>query len=58
MATASLRAEYLTGSFSDTVILKTDVRFFDITAGKSFAALSSFSQPLSSNDFLIAYLPV
>ena len=40
-------AEYLTGSFSDAVILKTEVRSSEIIAGNSFAALSSFSQPLS-----------
>jgi len=45
-ATASLMAEYLTGSFSDTVILNTVVRSSDIIAGNSFAALSSFNQPL------------
>ena len=47
MVTASLIAEYLTGSFNDAVILKTEVRSREIIAGNSFAALSSFSQPLS-----------
>jgi hypothetical protein len=47
MATASLIAEYLTGSFRVAVILKTEVRSSEIIAGNNFAALSSFNQPLS-----------
>jgi hypothetical protein len=45
--TASLMAEYLTGSFSVADILNTEVRSSDIIAGNNFAALSSFSHPLS-----------
>ncbi|MCU0460998.1 MAG: hypothetical protein MUF36_03115 [Bacteroidales bacterium] len=52
-------AENLTGSFSDAVILNTEVRSFDNIAGNSFAALSSFSQPFFSKDFvLIAFPPI
>ena len=40
-------AEYLTGSFSEAVTLKTVVRSSEMIAGNSFAALSSFNQPLS-----------
>ncbi|MBP1675316.1 MAG: hypothetical protein H6Q24_1454, partial [Bacteroidetes bacterium] len=47
IATASLMAEYLTGSFSEAVTLKTVVRSSEMIAGNSFAALSSFNQPLS-----------
>jgi hypothetical protein len=47
IATASLIAVYLTGSFSDAVTLNTEVRSSEIIAGNSFAALSSFSQPRS-----------
>jgi hypothetical protein len=57
IATASLMAEYLTGSFSVAVILNTEVRSSEIMAGKSFAALSSFSQPRSRKGFLLMALP-
>jgi hypothetical protein len=54
-----LIAEYFTGSFRDAVTLNTAVRSSEIIAGKSFAALSSFSQPRSFKDFvLIGLLPV
>jgi membrane-associated protease RseP (regulator of RpoE activity) len=56
IATASLIAEYLTGSFNVAVILNTEVRSFEIIAGNSFAALSSFSQPLSLKDFVLIAL--
>src|SRR4030042_4141467 len=47
IATASLMAEYLTGSFNEAVTLNTEVRSSEIIAGNNFAALSSFNQPLS-----------
>ena len=50
-------AEYLTGSFNEAVTLNTEVRSSEIIAGNNFAALSSFSQPLSRKDFVLIALP-
>jgi len=46
------------GSFNEAVILNTEVRSSEIIAGNSFAALSSFSQPLSLKGFVLIALPL